>query len=556
MAFDPTSSAASFDQALRAYRAGDKVGARLRVDALLARDPKDAQARFLLARLCLESGDAAAALAQLKHLAAQQPLSPAQAEAQMQALLTRLLEGIEEAAAIAHLEKIAALRPDQPSAWLMLATRQMRAGDHAAAARTLTAARKAVPSHVGILTNLGAALGQIGDYAEGRDILRAALRLDPRSFLTHFNLGRLLKEMGDLEAALAHYRQAVTLRPDFVQAQHNLGNLLLDMDRAGDAIDAFRAEARLRLDPNVPAEREPRLFRKTSAGKLRHDIEQLRYLLEQGLFGAAHDRTIAFYEGALAALPAPKPGETMVDIPRDWVAKLAPTYNRLVHWDAGAAIDGPALNPGLDPAAIERMYRDQAPGIAWFDDLLTPAALAALRRFCLTSTIWNEFRYSNGYLGAFLDRGFACPLLLQIAQELAAALPGIFAGHPIAKMWAFKYDSRLSGIPIHADFAAVNVNFWITPDEANLNPDGGGLGVWDQEAPLDWDFAAYNKNEPAIRQFLKESGAQMINVPHRQNRAVMFNSDLFHETGTLDFKDGYENRRINVTMLFGRRANG
>ncbi len=123
-------------------------------------------------------------------------------------------------------------------------------------------------------------------------------------------------------------------------------------------------------------------------------------------------------------------------------------------------------------------------------------------------------------------------------------------------MWAFKYDSRLSGIPIHADFAAVNVNFWITPDEANLNPDGGGLGVWDQEAPLDWDFAAYNKNEPAIRQFLKDSGAKMVNVPHRQNRAVMFNSDLFHETGTLNFKDGYENRRINVTMLFGRRANG
>jgi hypothetical protein len=54
-------------------------------------------------------------------------------------------------------------------------------------------------------------------------------------------------------------------------------------------------------------------------------------------------------------------------------------------------------------------------------------------------------------------------------------------------------------------------------------------------------------------QILKDSGAKMINVRHRQNRAVMFNSDLFHKTGTLNFKDGYENRRINVTMLFGRR---
>jgi hypothetical protein len=54
--------------------------------------------------------------------------------------------------------------------------------------------------------------------------------------------------------------------------------------------------------------------------------------------------------------------------------------------------------------------------------------------------------------------------------------------------------------------------------------------------------------------FLDESGARAITVPHRQNRAVLFNSDLFHETGALSFKPGYENRRINVTMLFGRRG--
>ena len=37
---------------------------------------------------------------------------------------------------------------------------------------------------------------------------------------------------------------------------------------------------------------------------------------------------------------------------------------------------------------------------------------------------------------------------------------------------------------MHADAAAVNVNFWLTPDDANLDPDGGGLVVWDKEAPL------------------------------------------------------------------------
>jgi hypothetical protein len=36
--------------------------------------------------------------------------------------------------------------------------------------------------------------------------------------------------------------------------------------------------------------------------------------------------------------------------------------------------------------------------------------------------------------------------------------------------------------------------------------------------------------------------------------ATIFNSDLFHETGEIRFREGYENRRVNVTMLYGRRG--
>jgi hypothetical protein len=123
-------------------------------------------------------------------------------------------------------------------------------------------------------------------------------------------------------------------------------------------------------------------------------------------------------------------------------------------------------------------------------------------------------------------------------------------------MWGFKYDSRLTGINIHADESAVNVNFWLTPDEANLDPESGGLVIWDVAAPLDWDFAKFNANPPAIRDFLAQTGARPVTVPYRANRAVIFDSDLFHETDTIRFRDGYLNRRINVTMLFGRREHG
>ena len=96
----------------------------------------------------------------------------------------------------------------------------------------------------------------------------------------------------------------------------------------------------------------------------------------------------------------------------------------------------------------------------------------------------------------------------------------------------------------------------ITPDDALEDPDAGGLVVWDKEAPLDWDFEKYNADEAAMRRFLEENDAKAVRIPYRQNRALVFNSDLFHETDRIAFRPGYENRRINITLLYGDRRNG
>jgi hypothetical protein len=146
-------------------------------------------------------------------------------------------------------------------------------------------------------------------------------------------------------------------------------------------------------------------------------------------------------------------------------------------------------------------------------------------------------------------------LLVQIADELRRKYPTVFASHQLTGLWAFKYDSQLHGIGIHADYAAINVNFWITPDDANLDPKSGGLVIWDKAAPLDWDFAKYNNESGtiAVREFLAHTGARSVTVPYRSNRAVIFDSDLFHETDRIFFKEGYLNRRINITLLYGRR---
>jgi len=147
--------------------------------------------------------------------------------------------------------------------------------------------------------------------------------------------------------------------------------------------------------------------------------------------------------------------------------------------------------------------------------------------------------------------------LFQIAEELRRAFPEIFKNHRLYQAWAYKYESQRTGIRVHADFAAVNVNFWITPDSANLNPSNGGLIVYKEKAPLDWSFNLYNSDteegSSRIQKFLAEHDSKKMVVPYAENRAVIFNSSLFHETDAFEFKPGYENRRINVTMLFGHR---
>lgn len=422
------------------------------------------------------------------------------------------------------------------------------------AERVLRRALEATPRHFGLALNLGALLCQTGHAADGLTWLRLARDGRPAAAVAHYNVANALKMLGRLDEAVESYRAAIARDAGLAAAHGNLGNCLAELGRVDEAAVAHQKATELRRDPDRPPLPGDELATRTSAGKLRHDIEQIDYLLAQGAIGPEYRDIAAAYRAALAALPPPAAGTHIVELPPIWRERLARTYNRLWHRHDAPALAGGALNPALDRAAVEADYARHRPGITYVDDFLRPEALAGLRRFCLDSTLWFQFKYANGYLGAYWEAGFWCPLLAQVAEDLRHTFPAIFRNHSLRKCWAFKYDSRLSGIPMHADFAAVNVNFWVTPDPANLDPERGGLVVWDKEAPADWDFAEYNTNETAMRDFLAQSGAQPVRIPHGQNRMVIFNSDLFHETDRITFADGYENRRINITLLYGTRG--
>ncbi len=378
---------------------------------------------------------------------------------------------------------------------------------------------------------------------------RRALEVNPQHAEAHCNLGIALQEQGQLDEAAEAFGQALRINPQYGKAHHSLGLVRLWKGELDLAFQSFRQSAEW-----IQNHKRPIVLSAVSTPRLKHDAEQLQYLMAHNRLKTEH---VPYMEAVheLYRQATISPGDSLrVTLGSRKAALLAPSFNQIIHFADSPVLPKGALHPGLDVDDIERRYSATHPEIMYVDSLLTQEALQALRQFCWESTIWKK-DYENGYIGAMLGEGFSSPLLLQISEELRLRFPRIFGNHRLAQAWAFKQDSQMKGLNIHADAAAVNVNFWITANEANQDPESGGLVVWDKEAPKEWNFKDYNSTQfqPKIREFLKEQGAQAVKVPYRENRAVIFNSDLFHETDHCAFRDEYTCRRINITMLYGYR---
>ena len=422
--------------------------------------------------------------------------------------------------------------------------RDGRLGEAVAAYRTALAGDS---ENAGIWQNMGVALAGTGDAEAALAAFDRALGLRPDYLHAHVNRGQALQALGRHAAAATAYGAALKLDPGLYEIRLRAGLMLLAAGDREGAMEAFRETRAVRRDPAAMGADHPS-FARASRLKLAHDAAQLRYLADAGVKGAEFAALAALHEAAAAKLPG---GADPAPLPEEVRETLAGTYNRALHTAEAGEVPGGALDASFDGAEIEARYRERAPGIATIDRLLSPPALAALRRHLLQSTIWHDGEHIPGFLAAYLEDGLASPILLQIAGELRAALPGILAPHPLAQAWAFKCLTGSQGIDVHADSGAVSVNFWLTPDAANLEPDAGGLTIHRAPPPEGWRIADYDRDRDRVRAFLDASNAGSFTVPYAANRAVLFRSDLFHESGRVRFRPGYANHRINITLLFG-----
>ena len=461
-------------------------------------------------------------------------------------------------AAIDSYKKAIKIKPDYADAYNNLGAVLKDKGDLEAAICSCKQALKIKPNYVEAFINMGNALHAKGELEAAINSYKQALKINPNQADAYNNMGNVLQDKGDLEVAIDNYKQALMINPDHVEVYGNLGIAFIGVGKRNNAYLNFNKSHKLirGKDPINPFHKS---FLTISKAKIDHDIEQFKYLADSGHEVEKFQSLAELYTDI--SLKIDWSGDEIQQLSNEHQQLLKETYNRTINLsEAPELIDG-TLSKNLQREKITSDYFKHDHGLTYIDNFLTPSALDSIRKFLLGSTIWFDIKI-GGYLGAYLKDGLACPLLLQIADDLRVNFPKIFKNHQLKQLWAYKYDSRaykdingLTGIKAHADQAAVNVNFWITPTAANLNPKSGGLVVHNTPAPLDWDFKAYNhyNSGEKIIKLLENSSCEKSIVPYNENRVVIFNSNLIHETDKFKFKEGYENRRINVTMLFGLR---
>jgi hypothetical protein len=405
------------------------------------------------------------------------------------------------------------------------------------------------PGHPSIIHNLGVLAAAQGSHAAAIACFDEAIAAEPGFVAAHYNRAVAQHSLGQPNEARQSFARVCALDPGHYRAHRALGFLWLAEGNRGRALDHFARTYELRRGEDRSGIAAKSLAQATR-GKLLHDAEQFRFLSERRIDRQRFDALVPNYEAAANGFP-----EEPAALSDQQLAALGDGYNTAIWICDAPEIAGRAVSERPDLDAIMRSFREHQTGAAWFDDLLTPQALSGLQRYLLQSTIWHDFSHIGGFVASYLEDGLACPLLLQIADEIRGAFPELLTQHPLTQAWAFKGREAKAAVEAHADDAAISINFWVTPDEANLNPNGSGLVVCRVPPPKAWEMKDYDADKEEVAAFLDRHDSDSLIVPYRENRAAIFESRLFHRSDAPEFAAGYENHRINLTLLFGRATN-
>ena len=531
------------EQAWAAYRSGRGADARRYCTQLLGSANPPPSALHLMVRLRLDAGDTDQALSLLRQAI---DLAPQSTEFICDLAFIQLQLGQTEKAAELFQQALN-ITPQILPARLQLASIH-HLNDHPdKALNHYMLALKLAPDLAELHCQIGVCEFQLGHLNAARGWFQSCLELESGHLDCLENLARNELEAREFTSAYQVLEQLLSLAPERSEAHHLLGFVFLHLGDITNASGSFLNPVRTRFALGGPGGEEPADALQVTHTKLRHDLEQLEYLNEQNLLTAERFNLLEQYRQALALLPPPTPQHFFYSCPQ--IPLFNEYYNRLLEDFRPARISGTALNPDLDHAAIEDTFQSQ--GWVYFDDFLNPQALAGLQEFCLRSSLWFEKKFQFE-VGASLRNGFCCPLLLQIGQELRDYFPHIFGPHLFSGCFSYKYYQQGVDGHVHADRGAVSLNFWTTPDEANLDPARGGLVIWNKRVPKEYFHASPERIDRIHAELIAAADAVPATITYRCNRAMLFHSDVLHRSDQMQFKDHYSHRRVSITYLYGK----
>ncbi|MFO0948654.1 MAG: tetratricopeptide repeat protein [Planctomycetota bacterium] len=96
------------------------------------------------------------------------------------------------------------------------------------------------PRSADALTNLTRLLRDLGDVEEAEKAARMAVEIEPNSFTAHNELGKTLQLAGRPEEAEIQYREALRINPQVAETWNNLGTAVVQQHKAGDSLECYR----------------------------------------------------------------------------------------------------------------------------------------------------------------------------------------------------------------------------------------------------------------------------------------------------------------------------
>jgi protein O-GlcNAc transferase len=224
------------------YQAGDSVGAEAAARQLLAADPRNGSAWYLLGVVALDRSQLAHAVECLNNAVAAEP----QRAEYLHALGEAYRLASNTAQAIATLETAVRLEPRRAASHNALGLALLDRAEHERAQAAFLRAIECDPGYQRAHLNLGRALQLRDDLDGAADCYAAALRIQPNYAIAHNNLGVVWTVRGKPKEAIACFREALRCAPDYPEAHFNLGTSLQGVGLDAEAAAHLQSAIRLR----------------------------------------------------------------------------------------------------------------------------------------------------------------------------------------------------------------------------------------------------------------------------------------------------------------------